>query len=185
MGTQLSLDALLDPYHYGLDFQQVQYLEFFCSLSLAYYAIAYFTTAYKQQGVVNKARNRRALRDAKKFTFPAVSKEKTEKILLSKDVTELIQLQITQQVTSVDIVSVYSQRCHTIGRQLNLVTEEYYYEALLDAAEKDKQLAEAIASETTDKLGKLHGIPISIKDHIEETGRISTAGCSHFADHIG
>jgi Asp-tRNA(Asn)/Glu-tRNA(Gln) amidotransferase A subunit family amidase len=135
--------------------------------------------------VVNKARNRRALRDAKKFTLPVVNEVKAEKILLAKDVNELIQLQLSKQVTSVDIVSVYAQRCHSIGRQLNLVTEEYYMEALIDAAEKDRQLAQAIASKTTDKLGKLHGIPVSIKDHIEESGRISTVGCAHFADHIG
>ena len=49
-------------------------------------------------------------------------------------------MQIKGEVTSVDIVSTFAERCHTIGRQLNLVTEEYYDEAFLIAAERDKEL---------------------------------------------
>lgn len=65
---------------------------------------------------------------------------KTKKILEAKDIEHLKQMQINNEVTSVEIVAVYSQRCHTIGRQLNLVTEEFYDEALELAAQKDKEL---------------------------------------------
>jgi amidase len=93
-------------------------------------------------------------------------------------------MQKALEVTSVEIVSVYAQRSHKIGRQLNLVTEEYYDEALAMAAQSDKKLQKAIKEKTLDRLGKLHGIPVSIKDHIEEKGSISTVGCSFYADHI-
>ena len=63
-------------------------------------------------------------------------------------------------------MSVYAQRCHTIGRSLNLVTEEYYDEALQMAREKDAETERAIKNKTTDSLPKLHGIPVSIKDHV-------------------
>ena len=84
-------------------------------------------------------------------------------------------------MTSVDIVAVYSQRAHTIGRQLNLVTEEYYTEALEEARLKDIELVKSIRDKAI-ILGKMHGIPVSIKDHIGEKGRISTVGAEHFAD---
>ena len=135
------------------------------------------------------------MRDKKLFNIPKVSKDKVEKILNAKDVSSLRQMQINGEVTSVEIVAVYSQRCYSIGRKLNLVSEEYYDEALKMAEQKDKELQQAIKNKTTDKLPRLHGIPVSIKDHvrfsfnnknqIEEKGRITTVGCNHFADHFG
>jgi Asp-tRNA(Asn)/Glu-tRNA(Gln) amidotransferase A subunit family amidase len=83
------------------------------------------------------------------------------------DVAMLRNMQINGEVTSVDIVTVFAQRCHTIGRKLNLVTEEYYYEALDEARAKDLQLARAIKEKKVQELGPLHGIPISIKDHVK------------------
>ena len=106
------------------------------------------------------------MRDSKKFTFPPVTEEKVKKILGAKDVTQLREMQIRREITSQDIVSVYSHRCHTIGRSLNLVTEEYYDEALLMAKEKDAETERAIKNKSTDLLPKLHGIPVSIKDHV-------------------
>ncbi len=59
-------------------------------------------------------------------------------------------MQIKGEVTSVEIVSVYSQRCYTIGRKLNLVAEEYYQEALEIAKEKDLETEKARRAKTTD-----------------------------------
>jgi hypothetical protein len=42
------------------------------------------------------------------------------------------------------LVTVFSERCYTIGRKLNLIAEEYYDEALEIAKEKDKERIEAI-----------------------------------------
>jgi hypothetical protein len=37
---------------------------------------------------------------------------------------------IKNEATSVDLVNVFGERCYTFGRKLNLVTEEFYEEAL-------------------------------------------------------
>jgi hypothetical protein len=39
MGAGFSVEVILDPYYYGLQFEQVQYIEFFCSFCLVYYAL--------------------------------------------------------------------------------------------------------------------------------------------------
>ncbi len=75
-------------------------------------------------------------------------------------------MQIRGEITSVEIVAVYAERCYTIGRRLNLVTEEYYDEALKEAAEKDRIREEAVKNGEVHKLGPLHGIPISVKDQV-------------------
>ena len=77
-------------------------------------------------------------------------------------------MQIKREVTSFEIVTVFSQRSYDIGRRLNLVTEEYYEEALIEAKEKDKELEKAIKDKKVNELGKLHGIPVSIKDHVRK-----------------
>ncbi len=46
--------------------------------------------------------------------------------------------------TSVDLVNVYGSRCQTIGRELNLITEENYEEAMAEAKIKDTERKEAI-----------------------------------------
>ncbi len=53
------------------------------------------------------------------------------------DVMMLRNMQINGEVSSVDLVSVFAQRCNKIGRKLNLITEEYYNEALDEARVKD------------------------------------------------
>ena len=133
---------------------------------LTYYSITYGLKQYRYSQTAQKGKRRRDLRDSKKFNFPLVTEEKVKKILGAKDVTQLREMQIRREITSQDIVSVYSHRCHTIGRSLNLVTEEYYDEALLMAKEKDAETERAIKNKSTDLLPKLHGIPVSIKDHV-------------------
>ena len=119
--------------------------EYLSLLWISYLTYNYFHSAYKHHLTSEKGKKRRSLRDEKKFTFPQVSKEKTKKIVdACGDVTMLRNMQINGEVTSVDIVSVFAQRCHTIGRKFNLVTEEYYNEALDEARLKDLQLARAI-----------------------------------------
>ena len=56
---------------------------------------------------------------------------------------------LARECTSVDLVNVYGERCYTIGRSLNLVTEEFYNEGLLLAKTKDKEREDAIAKGLT------------------------------------
>ena len=96
-----------------------------------------------------------------------MSQAKKDKIFNS-DATQLRALLIKRELTSVDLVNYFSERCYTIGRKNNYLTEEFYNVALELAKVKDQQIDEAISNETTDQLGLLHGIPISIKDHVKK-----------------
>jgi Asp-tRNA(Asn)/Glu-tRNA(Gln) amidotransferase A subunit family amidase len=64
------------------------------------------------------------------------------------------------------LIHVFAKRCYTIGRSLNLTTEENFEEAFILAELRDKERLEAIKNKTTDQLPPLHGIPISVKDLI-------------------
>jgi hypothetical protein len=66
-------------------------------------------------------------RNAKTYEFKDV---KNEELILSLDVTQLKEHLLKGSFTSVDLVNVYAQRCYTIGRELCLITEENYEEAL-------------------------------------------------------
>ena len=72
-------------------------------------------------------------------------------------------------MTSVDIVTVFAQRSYIIGRRLNLVTEEYYDEAIQMARLKDTEREQAVRNNEVYKLGTFHGIPISVKDHVSQS----------------
>jgi len=79
-------------------------------------------------------------------------------------------------LTSVDLVNFYAARCYTIGRQLELTTEELFDEALIMAKHCDEERALAIANKTQDNLPFLHGIPISVKELYFMKGKLSTVG---------
>ena len=110
-----------------------------------------------------------------KYNF---NKVKNEEFILGLSVKELRSHLIKQTFTSVDLVHLFGYRCYTIGRELNLTTEENFYEALEEAEKKDKERREAIRKGTTDQLPYLHGIPISIKDQYGQKGKVSTLGTS-------
>jgi fatty acid amide hydrolase len=58
--------------------------------------------------------------------------------------------------------------------------------ALEDAEIKDKQLQDILSQkkDPSKHLGKLHGIPFSIKDHIWVEGTLSTIGLSSYSDNV-
>lgn len=114
--------------------QELLYIEYVAAIWLVYASINYGYGSYRYQANINSGKNRRMLRDAKKFRIPEVSDEKTRKILNAADTGVLRDMQIKGEVSSLEIVAVYAKRCHTIGRSLNLVTEEYYDEAFKMAA---------------------------------------------------
>ncbi|CDW81226.1 amidase family protein [Stylonychia lemnae] len=133
--------------------------------------------------VKKKAKFRLDQRNAKKFNFKDIPEDKSN-LILQSDVAQLRQLQIDGRVTSYEIVTVFAKRCHRIGRKLNLVTEEYYDEALLTAQDKDRERELAVRNGRANELGLLHGIPVSIKDHVNEQGRHVTVGVMSFCDNI-
>ena len=98
------------------------------------------------------------------------------------DVTQLQEGLNEGKFTSVDLVNIFGDRCQSIGRGLNLTTQENFKNALAMAQEKDEERARAKSEGT--ELGLLHGIPISVKDSIFQKGFLATYGFAHLCDDI-
>eukprot|EP00347_Sterkiella_histriomuscorum_P019468 403341520 len=114
--------------------------------------------------------------DRKRFDFIQVDGEK-EKLIVNSTIRELRNLQIKGKLTSVEIVTVYSQRAHTIGKELCYITEEFYDQALEIAQQRDVQMKDAIKNQDFSKIGLLHGIPMSFKDQLQVKG-INKTNCT-------
>ena len=84
--------------------------------------------------------------------------------ILSLDTAGLRKGLLAGEFTSVDLVSVFGDRCQRIGRRLNLTAEENLNEAWTLAKAKDEERKIAREQGKLDELPPLHGIPFSIKD---------------------
>ena len=124
------------------------------------------------------ARRIRIEKAATKYHFEEVGDEQLRKRLLSMDIGDLRAQLLEGTVTSVQLVHLYSQRCYTIDRELNLSAQELFNDALKLAAERDAERADAIKNGTQDQLPYLHGIPISVKDLFSQKGYPATCGCA-------
>ena len=102
--------------------------------------------------------------------------------ILSMDVNQLREGLIAGKFTSVQLVTVFAERCQRIGRRLNLSAEENFQEALELAKKRDQEREEARKNGTLDQLPIMHGVPISIKDQYNQIGKLSTAGCQFLCE---
>lgn len=57
---------------------------------------------------------------------------------------------LKESFSSVDLVNVFGRRCYTIGRWLNLITEEDYDNALKEAEIKDYERRKALENNMSD-----------------------------------
>ena len=119
-----------------------------------------------------KAAKKKAIRDSKWVSVEAVEEVKTQRIL-SLHAYELAQAIKNKEFTCVEVMKVYVKRAQSIGREYNLNADEMFEEALQAAAQADLKLASS-----PDQCGPLHGIPMSIKDHIAVAGTDATTGCA-------
>lgn len=83
--------------------------------------------------------------------------------------TELLNGLQVKQFTYTQVVLVFSLRSLKIGQAINATTEEFFDQALKRAEEFD-------ADDTKDRDGLLRGIPISIKDQIDQKDADSSMG---------
>ena len=85
------------------------------------------------------------------------------------DATRMREGLIKGEFTCEDLIKVFSDRCHRIGRGHNLTAQENFLGALRMAKERDEEL-QALKDEgeeaMEERLGLLHGIPIAVKDCI-------------------
>eukprot|EP00658_Telonema_sp_P-2_P008405 TRINITY_DN13169_c0_g1_i1.p1 TRINITY_DN13169_c0_g1~~TRINITY_DN13169_c0_g1_i1.p1 ORF type:complete len:484 (+),score=102.74 TRINITY_DN13169_c0_g1_i1:174-1625(+) len=103
--------------------------------------------------------------------------------ILHMSATELLDAISSGALSSVDVTTSYVDRAREAGEELNTNCEERFAEALADAALCDKERAEG------NLRGRLHGLPISVKDQFHQKGCDSTMGmqvrCFHPADEDG
>jgi fatty acid amide hydrolase len=123
------------------------------------------------------AGRRRAARDEAHAAFspdaalpPAPSSDVEALALGARDVAELHEHMRAGRLTSVQLVSVYIRRCHSVGFALGGITEELYGPAVAAARESDAR------RERGEPLRPLEGIPISVKDMFVLAGTDSTCG---------
>ncbi|KAL4464035.1 hypothetical protein ABPG74_005972 [Tetrahymena malaccensis] len=127
--------------------------------------------------VIKAAKQSRQQRDQIVNSFvipkPNLDDEFIDRITRS-DISQLKKLLENGEVTSVDLVNIFADRCQKYGIKYEIITHLKYNEAIEQAKECDekrKNSPEACK-------GHLFGIPISIKESFLEKDYPSTSGCS-------
>lgn len=98
--------------------------------------------------------------------------------ILSFSATELAEKIRNKEYTSFEIVSAFIHQIETHNKTYNAIVLLNKEEAL-----KQAKLAD-IAVQNGDKLGKLHGVPITIKDNFQTKGMITTSGYEPLKNNI-
>mmetsp|Transcript_20771 Transcript_20771/g.38623 ORF Transcript_20771/g.38623 Transcript_20771/m.38623 type:complete len:574 (-) Transcript_20771:117-1838(-) len=120
-----------------------------------------------------KAQAKRKERDDQPLPKMEEVSEDLTMFILSLTSSELTAAIKAGKCSCRQVVIVYVHRVFEIGRRLNLSAEENFAEALAIADRLDRKLAI-----NPEDCGLLFGVPISIKDHIDQKGKLSTCGAS-------
>lgn len=103
--------------------------------------------------------------------LPASQLTEREREIVRQDATALVESLRDRRYTAVEVAKAF---CHvaTVAQGLtNCLTEVFFEEALQRATELDDYL-----EETGQVVGPLHGLPVSIKDHIMVKGHDTSTG---------
>ena len=95
-------------------------------------------------------------------------------------VTSLAEAIRRRQISVVEVVESYLQRIEAVNTRLNAVVALDAEGALAQARDADTVLAQG----DTDRLGPLHGVPMTIKDSFDTAGMVSTWGTPGRADAV-
>lgn len=98
--------------------------------------------------------------------------------ILDLDATELAAKIKQGEYKSIDVVSAYIAHLEKANAHINCLTFDRFELARQEAAEADR------AIQSGQELGKLHGVPISIKDCFHVAGMATTSGLPHRNDWI-
>lgn len=137
---------------------------------VAFKAAQWAIRKLKEYLIHRTAQNIRQKRDSEPLEAPPISQE-TEQYILSLFAYELADAIKAHKVSSVEATTTYIKRAFSVGRALELTAEEPFTQALELAKLRDQQL-----NENPESCGPLHGVPISIKDHIGQKGCHSSSG---------
>lgn len=102
-----------------------------------------------------------------------------ERDITNTSAVDLVQQMAAGSLTAVDTVTAFLKRAHVVHQLTNFATEFLVDAALETAAELDAHF------KATRKIkGPLHGIPISVKEHISIKGLICHSSYVVWADNI-
>lgn len=90
--------------------------------------------------------------------------------IIYKSVTAIAEMIRKKEVSAVEVVQTHIDRIDKINYQLNAVVMECFERALEEAKKADQALAKG------NIIGKLHGVPLTIKDSFMTEGVVSTGG---------
>ena len=90
--------------------------------------------------------------------------------LIKKSAVELLKLIETKEVSSREVTQHFINRIEEVNPKINAVVLKFYDEALTKADEADATLAKGKT------IGKLHGLPFTIKECFDYLGSPSTLG---------
>ena len=82
------------------------------------------------------------------------------------------------EMSSLDAVSATVERMRSVNPKLNAVVDDLGNEAIAQAKKHDEAMAK------NGPLGPLHGVPITIKENVDQMGRATPNGVTAFKDLI-
>ncbi|WP_162418262.1 amidase [Cyclobacterium roseum] len=87
-----------------------------------------------------------------------------------KSVTAIAEMIREKEVSALEVVQTYIARIEDVNYQLNAVVMECFDRAIEEAKKADNEISKG------NVLGKLHGVPLTIKDSFMTEGVVSTGG---------
>ncbi|KAJ7903241.1 amidase signature domain-containing protein [Mycena leptocephala] len=106
-----------------------------------------------------------------------LSAKEMEITALTSDATAILERIKGKELTAVEVVTAFGKRAAIAHQLLSCLTDFFFEEALVRAKDLDDYY-----ERTGELVGPLHGLPISIKDHMDVLGHKS--GCGFSADTI-
>ena len=84
----------------------------------------------------------------------------------------------TKQVSCVEVIDAHIERMRAVNADINAITVDLSVAARAEAASADAALA------TGANIGPLHGVPVTIKENVDQKGEATTSGVVGFAELI-
>lgn len=144
----------------------------------AYFSLREILALVRRRGLRGKAGNYLAKAHSQVPELAPVDKAK-ETLVLASSAVQLAAYIRSGRLTSVDVVSVFILRASKIGRRLGLNAEESFATALIQAAACDEAM-----KNNPKACGRLHGVPICVKDVFAEFGKATTCGVARLTENV-
>ena len=123
-------------------------------------------------------------RNANKYDFSSHISHLDIEAILELDVRGLREGLMRGDFTSVDLVNLFAERSYRIGRRLCMSGQENFEEATKMAKKRDQERRKARLSNSENELPLMHGIPISVKDQIDQKGKFTSVGLAYLCSDV-